>query len=141
MHWYAVVMKLTDSQYEAILPHLPVQRGNVAITNRLFLEALLTVIKTGMQWRELDEDRFGKWNSVYRRANRWAKSGILQNVFLELQRKGIITVGILSLDSTSIKVHQDGTGALKKTDHRISAKAVVAEPPKFMWSPQMLVRL
>ena len=134
-------MKLTDTQYEAIASYLPVQRGNVAIDNRLFLEALLTVIRTGMQWRELDEKRFGKWNSIYRRANRWAKSGILQGVFLELQRKGIITVGILSLDSTSIKVHQDGTGALKKTARSASEKAEGAEPPKFMWSPQMLVRL
>ena len=134
-------MHLSDQQYEAIASYLPVQRGNVAINNHLFLEALLTVVKTGMQWRELDEKRFGKWNSVYKRANRWAKNGILQGVFLELQRKGIITVGILSLDSTSIKVHQDGTGALKKTARRASGKAEGEEPPKFMWSPQMLVRL
>lgn len=134
-------MHLSDQHYEAIAPYLPVQRGNVAINNRVFLEALLTVVKTGMQWRELDEKRFGKWNSIYRRANRWAKNGILQGVFLELQRKGIITVGILSLDSTSIKVHQDGTGALKKTGRRVSGKAAGGEPPKFMWSPQMLVRL
>jgi transposase len=94
-----------------------------------------------MQWRELDEQRFGKWNSIYKRANRWAKKGILNDVFLRLQKEGIITVGILSLDSTSIKVHQDATGALKKTDRRASAKAEGATPPKFIWSPQMLVRL
>ena len=134
-------MHLSDSQYEAIQAHLPTQRGNVAIDNRRFLEAVLLVVKTGMQWRELDEKRFGKWNSIYKRANRWAKKGILTDVFLRLQKEGIITVGILSLDSTSIKVHQDGTGALKKTGRKALEKAAEGEPPKFMWSPQMLVRL
>jgi len=134
-------MKLTDSQYNAIEPYLPVQRGNVAIDNRRFLEAVLLVVKTGMQWRELDEKRFGKWNSIYKRANRWAKQGILHDVFLQLQKQGTITVGILSLDSSSVKVHQDATGALKKTDPKASGKAAEAEPPKFIWSPQMLVRL
>lgn len=134
-------MHLSDTQYEAIKPYLPIQRGNVTINNRRFLEAMLLVVKTGMQWRELDENRFGKWNSIYKRANRWAKRGILNDVFLQLQKEGIITVGILSLDSTSIKVHQDATGALKKTDHRASVGAEGATPPKFIWSPQMLVRL
>jgi transposase len=134
-------MQLSDTQYEAIQSHLPTQRGNVTIDNRRFLEAVLLVVKTGMQWRELDEKRFGKWNSIYKRANRWAKKGILNDVFLRLQKEGIITVGILSLDSTSIKVHQDAHGALKKTDRRASAKAEEATPPKFIWSPQMLVRL
>ncbi len=134
-------MQLSDTQYDAIAPYLPVQRGNVAIDNRRLLEAVLLVVKTGMQWRELDERRFGKWNSIYRRANRWAKKGILHDVFLQLQKEGIIRVGILSLDSTSIKVHQDATGALKKTGRRASGKAEGATPPKFIWSPQMLVRL
>lgn len=134
-------MKLSESQYEAIKKYLPIQRGNVAIDNRQFLEAILLVIKTGMQWRELDEKRFGKWSSIYKRANRWAKKGILNDVFIQLQKQGIISVGILSLDSTSVKVHQDGTGALKKTDHKVSAEAEEEIQPKFIWSPQMLVRL
>lgn len=134
-------MTLTDSQFEAIRPYLPVQRGNVSMPNRLFLEALLKVLKTGMQWRELDEERYGKWNSVYRRANRWAKKGILSQVFIQLQREGIIRVGVLSLDSTSIKVHQDGTGALKKTGRKALGSAGEEGTPRFIWSPQMLERL
>jgi transposase len=134
-------MTFTNAQFDAIEPYLPIQRGNVAIDNRRFLEALFLVLKTGMQWRELDEQRFGKWNSIYRRANRWAKQGVLRDVFVQLQKQGIITVGILSLDSTSIKVHQDATGASKKTDHSPSAGVEEATRQKFIWSPQMLVRL
>ena len=50
------------------------------------------------------------------RVNRWAKKGVLQAAFLRLQQLGIIQikVNVVSLDSTCIKVHPDGMGALKK---------------------------
>ena len=53
---------------------------------------------------------------IYVRVNRWAKKGVLQTVFLRLQQLGIIQikVNVVSLDSTCIKVHPDGMGALKK---------------------------
>ena len=49
--------------------------------------------------------------------NRWAKAGVLTGVFEKLQMDQIVRIRIeaLSLDSTSVKVHPDGTGALKKT--------------------------
>jgi len=54
------------------------------------------------------------------RMNRWAKNGVLDRVFEQLQLDQIVRIGIeaFSLDSTLGKVHPDGTGALKKTDHR-----------------------
>ena len=47
--------------------------------------------------------------------NRWAKRGVLQKIFEQLQQQQIIRIKIeaVSMDSTSIKVHPDGTGALK----------------------------
>ncbi len=52
--------------------------------------------------------------------NRWAKKGVLDRVFEQLQLEQIVRVKIeaFSLDSTSVKVHPDGTGALKKTGHK-----------------------
>ena len=62
------------------------------------------------------------WHTIYTRMNRWAKNGVLDRVFEQLQRKGIVKVNIkvASMDSTSVKVHPDGTGAAKKrtTVHR-----------------------
>ena len=60
------------------------------------------------------------------------KSGVLDRVFEQLQRKGIVkvTIEVASLDSTSVKVHPDGTGAAKKTDHSPSASPEVDGPPK-----------
>jgi len=47
---------------------------------------------------------------------RWEKAGVLDKMFQELQREQVVRIRIeaVSLDSTSIKVHPDGAGALKK---------------------------
>jgi hypothetical protein len=53
-------------------------------------------------------------------------------MFEQLQRQQLVQIKIeaVSLDSTSIKVHPDGTGALKKTGHSPSASLVAAGTPK-----------
>ena len=109
-------MELTQGQYELIAPHLPVQRGNVRIPNLEVLNAILYVAEHGCKWRGLPE-RFGRWHTVYMRMNRWSKNGVLDRVFEQLRKEGIVEVSldVLSLDSTTVKVHPDGTGALKKT--------------------------
>ena len=109
-------MELTQSQYELIAPHLPVQRGNVKIPNLEVLNAILYVAEHGCKWRGLPE-RFGRWHTVYTRMNRWSKNGVLDRVFEQLGKERIVEVSldVLSLDSTTVKVHPDGTGALKKT--------------------------
>jgi hypothetical protein len=72
--------------------------------------------------------------------NRWAKAGVLDRVFSALQEEQIIRIKIeaMSVDSTIIKVHPDGTGALKKTDRRPSESREEDGPPRFIWLPQML---
>ena len=132
-------MKLTQAQYQLIEPYLPVQRGNVTIPNIRVLNAILYVAEHGCKWRGLPS-RFGNWHTIYTRMNRWAKSGVLDRVFEELQRKGIVKVNIevASMDSTSVKVHPDGTGAAKKTDHSPSASPEVDGRPSFIWLPRMI---
>jgi len=127
-------MELTTEQYEKISHCLPVQRGNVSMSNLQLLNAILYVAEHGCKWRGLPK-RFGRWHTVYMRMNRWAKNGVLQRVFEELQRQQIIkiTVDAVYLDSTSVKVHPDGTGALKKTARNPSENPGVAGLPKFIW--------
>jgi hypothetical protein len=52
-----------------------------------------------------------------------------------------IKIEAFSLDSTSVKVHPDGTGALKKTDHKALGNPAVNGTPRFIWLPRMLERL
>jgi transposase len=135
-------MELTSAQYEKIKDSLPIQRGNVKLQNLEVLNAILYVAEQGCKWRGLPS-RFGNWHSIYTRMNRWAKSGVLDRVFEKLQVEQIVRIKIeaFSLDSTSIKVHPDGTGALKKTDRRPSANLAVDGTPRFIWLPRMLERL
>ncbi len=74
--------------------------------------------------------------------NRWSKAGVLDRVFEQLQRAQVVRIKIeaVSLDSTSIKVHPDGTGALKKTAPKPSASLAVDGTPRFIWLPRTLER-
>ena len=104
-------MEITEEQYARIKDSLPVQRGNVSLTNLEVLNAILYVAEQGCKWRGLPK-RFGRWHTIYTRMNRWAKKGVLDRVFEKLQVEQIVRVRIeaFSLDSTSVKVHPDGTG-------------------------------
>src|SRR6186713_1498999 len=108
-------MELNEAQYQQIEHCLPRQRGNVSHTNLLVLNAILYVAEHGCNWRGLPK-RFGNWHTIYTRMNRWSKAGVLDRVFEQLQQSQVVRIKIeaVSLDSTSIKVHPDGTGALKK---------------------------
>ena len=79
-------MEITAAQYERIAPALPVQRGNVKLSNLQVLNAILYVAEQGCQWRGLPA-RFGNWHTVYTRMNRWSKNGVLDRVFEHLQRE------------------------------------------------------
>src|SRR5262249_12190 len=78
---------IADADWERIkdlLPGRPGQPGRTARDNRLFLDAVLRIAKTGTPWRDLPE-RFGHRNAVWRRFSRWAGKGTWQRVFEALQ--------------------------------------------------------
>jgi len=132
-------MKITKEQYNSIEHLLPVQRGNVSVNNYTFLNAVLYVAEHGCKWRGLPKE-FGNWHTIYTRMNRWSKNGALDKVFTELQKQQIIkvTMTVLSLDSTSIKVHPDASGALKKTGHKVLENPEADGQQRFIWLPRML---
>lgn len=132
---------LSLEQFEKIQNLLPVQRGNVAISNLQLLNAVLYVVENGCKWRGLPPS-FGKWHTVYTRLRRWQRNGVLERVFEALQEQQLLAVRleVLGLDSTSVKVHPDGTGALKKTARKPWAARGADVPPRFIWLPQMSER-
>ena len=132
-------MEITPEQFARIEHCLPVQRGNVSISNLQLVNAILFVAENGCKWRALPK-RYGNWHSIYTRMNRWTKTGVINRMFAELQKEQIVRIKIeaVSLDSTSIKVHPDGTGALKKTARKPLASPVADGIPRFIWLPQML---
>ena len=130
-------MKITQEQFKRIADSLPRQRGNVTQENLQVINAILYVAEHGCKWRGLPKE-FGNWHSIYTRMNRWSKNGTLDKIFEQLQKERLISIKIeaVSLDSTSVKVHPDGTGALKKQVHNPSVSPEVDGQPKFIWLPR-----
>ena len=130
-------MELNNSHYQQISDCFPRQRGHVSLDNLAVLNAILYVAENGCKWRSLPAD-FGHWHTIYTRMNRWAKSGVLDRVFAKLQQQQILAVkfDVLCLDSTSVKVHPDGTGALKNSGSNLSASRAGVATPKFIWLPR-----
>ena len=127
-------MKITANEFKAVEKLLPKQRGNVTITNLQVLNAILYVAEHGCKWRGLPK-KFGNWHTIYTRANRWVKRGVLEQVFAGLQENDTINIQVdhVSLDSTAVKVHPDGTGALKKTVHNLLVNRERDGQRKFIW--------
>jgi len=102
--------ELTDEQWERIEPLLPGRSGDpgrTGVDNRLFVNAVLWIAKTGAPWRDLPE-RFGPWNSVFRRFSRWSKAGVWEQVLEALG--GDPDLEEVLLDSSVIRVHQHAAG-------------------------------
>ena len=102
---------LTDVQWEKIAPELPGKKGDPGRSgtdNRLFIEAVLWIARTGAPWRDLPKG-FGKWTTVYTRYWRWAAKGIWESLFNKIAEEPDFEYVII--DGTIIRVHQHGTGA------------------------------
>jgi transposase len=102
--------EISDQHWEAIKDLLPGKEGDPGVTakdNRLFINAVWWIAKTGAPWRDLPE-RFGKWDSVFKRFNRWSKRGVFQRIMEALQDPDL---GELLLDSSVIRAHQHAAGA------------------------------
>ena len=131
-------MKLSEIEYSQISECFPKHRKPAKISNLDVLSAVLYLVENGCKWRGSPKE-YGDWHVIYVRVNRWAKNGVLERVFLQLQQKGIIQikVNIMRLDPTCIKVHPDGMGALKKEARSPLDGQEVAGTPSFIWPPRL----
>ena len=105
--------EIKDADWERIKDRLPGQPGDPGVTakdNRLFVNAVLWIAKTGAPWRDLPE-RFGPWGSVWKRFDRWAKKGVWERVFETLRDPDLEW---MILDSTVVRAHQHAAGAEEK---------------------------
>nr|WP_241749637.1 IS5 family transposase [Rufibacter sediminis] len=106
--------EITDRQWESVSRLLPGKSGDVGRSgrdNRLFLNAVLWVARSGAPWRDLPE-RFGPWNSAYVRFRRWSLKGVWERVFEALQEPDL---DWLMVDSTVVRAHQHAAGQKKGT--------------------------
>ena len=102
---------LSDKQWALMAPHClgkPGDAGPRGTDNRLFVEAVLWIVRTGSPWRDLPEE-FGKWNTVFKRFHDWVKADIWQKLFDAVS--GQPDMEYAMVDATIVKVHRHGQGA------------------------------
>lgn len=106
--------ELTDEQWrriEELVPGKAGDKGRHGEDNRLFVDAVLWLARSGAPWRFLPE-AFGNWNSVFQRFRRWAKKGVWQRIFETLKEHPDFEY--LIIDSTIVRAHQHAAGAAKR---------------------------
>jgi transposase len=104
---------LTDAEWELVGPLLPRERGRPGRPgheNRPILDGILWRAREGARWRAVPE-RYGKWNTVWRRFARWRDLGVLEALFAALAGSGAAEERVQMLDSTTIRAHQHAAGA------------------------------
>lgn len=95
---------------EAHLPGKASDPGRTGQNNRLFMEAIFWLARTGAHWRALPA-HFGKWNSVYVRFNRWCRDGVFESLFRAMSADRDFEY--ILVDSTIVRAHQHSAGAQK----------------------------
>jgi putative transposase len=103
--------ELSEAQWRRIEPMLPGKAsdpGRTAGDNRLFINGVLWVLRSGARWSDLPE-RYGKYKTVHKRFTRWARAGVWEGIFTLLARDR--DNEYLMIDSSIVRAHaQAATG-------------------------------
>ncbi len=111
---------LNDDQWAIIKPYCLgkiTDPGQTGRDPRLFIEAVLWIVRTGAQWRDLPSE-FGKWNSVFKRFRRWVKADAFYRMFKALAASPDFEYAMI--DGSIVKVHRAGQGAKGGLKARLS---------------------
>jgi transposase len=106
---------LTEAEWRVLKELLPVERppgkrgrGRPPQDNRNVLNGILWRLRIGTPWRDVPE-KYGDWNTIYRRFLRWSKSGVWECVATALAET-MAESGHYSIDSTSVRAHLSAAG-------------------------------
>lgn len=136
---------LRDDQWERIRHKLPGTKGHVgrraSTSTRLFVEAVLWLVRSGGRWRDLPE-RFGKVQTVKTRYYRWVENGVFDRLFSDLSRDADTEWHIP--DSTVVRAHGCAAGARRKKGGRMpralagpeAVSPAKSTPPSTAWEIQ-----
>ena len=107
--------ELSTEQWNKIKDLLPGKvgdRGRTAADNRLFVDSVLWILRSGARWSDMPEERYGKYKSIHKRFARWAQKGIWEKIFKYLIKDR--DNEYLMIDSTLVKAHQQSATYKKK---------------------------
>jgi len=111
--------ELSDRQWDCIRDLIPGKAGDpgrTGVDNRLFVNGVLWVLRSGAHWHDLPP-RYGKWKSVHKRFTRCAKAGVWERIFAALTADR--DNDYLMLDSTLVRAHQQAATGKGGTGTRL----------------------
>ena len=105
--------ELGDEQWDKIKCYfeIPNKKGRAYKNVRNTVNGIIWITRSGASWRDLPS-RYGQWNAVYKCFSKWQEQGLFEKIFKELALN--CDLQDVSLDSTTVKVHQDA-GSKKKS--------------------------
>jgi transposase len=106
---------LNDDQWQSLSGLIigrPDQKGSTGRDNRMFVEGVLWIVRTGSPWRDLPE-AFGEWNSVFRRFSRWSRKGVWRRIFEAMSNDPDFEYLIVDSTIVIVRAHQHAAGAKK----------------------------
>ena len=122
---------ISDRIWENIQAHLPGSKGLVgrpANDNRLFINAVFWILRTGAPWRDLPPD-YGDWKNTHRRFCRWRDRGVwehlLEVVIVEPDFEWLM------IDASHCKVHPHAAGAVGGNQGMSRTKG--GSTPRYIW--------
>ena len=117
---------LTNAQWRKMEPHClgkASDPGRTGSDNRMFIEAVLWIARTGSPWRDLPDD-FGNWNTVFQRFRYWVERDVFKRIFDAVSDDPDMEYAMI--DATIVKVHRHGQGAKGGLKARPSASRKAA---------------
>jgi transposase len=116
------------SVLEPLLPGRPGSWGGVAQGNRLFLNAVMWILRTGSPWRDLPGD-YGDWKNTHRRFCRWRDKGHWEKLLAQLIKEP--DYEWLMIDASHVKAHAHAAGAIGGNEAIGLTKG--GATPKYIW--------
>ena len=103
--------EITDAEWEQLKQYFPDrqagERGRPRKDSRQMLNGIVWIARSGAAWRDLPE-RYGPWQTVYKRFVQWQTSGLLERIFHDLSTDADLQE--ISIASTCIKAHKASAG-------------------------------
>ena len=130
---------LTEAEWRVLKDLLPVEReagkrgkGRPPEDNRNIINGILWRLRCGTAWRDVPE-KYGNWNSIYRRFRRWSASGVWESVAIALAET-MADSGHYNIDSTSVRAHVSAAGGKGGFIDELLAARGAGSPVKFIVS-------
>jgi len=116
--------RLTDQQWELIADLFPppAATGRPPTDRRLVVDGILWILESGSPWRDLPEEEFGPWETIYGLFNAWNANGLLDDILHRLQSArgdaGKLDHKLWCVDGTIVRAHRCAAGGGKKGGRR-----------------------